>query len=201
MFLLGLTGGIAAGKSTVAEHLMRSGIPVIDADSISREMTKKGAIGSEAIRRTFGEGFFRDGELDRKALGRFVFSSKENTKKLEEVLHPLILREIDERVAEFARREELLVVLDAPLLIESGLHTLCDGVLLITADEEIRLKRAMTRGGLTREEARRRMQRQMPEDEKKKYADHMIDNSGELGKTLAEAEAYVRQLAGEREEI
>jgi len=200
MFLLGLTGGIASGKSTIAAHFRDNGIPVIDADQISRQITAKDAIGSKLIMREFGKQFFVNGELDRRALAKFVFSSEANTRKLESLLHPIIMREIDDRVAAYAQQEELLVVLDAPLLVESGLHILCNGVLLITADEKIRIQRAMQRSHLTEEEARRRIQRQIPDVQKRKVADYVIDNSGDLTKTLYEADTYIQALITEQEE-
>lgn len=191
MRLIGLTGGIASGKSTVTQILRKAGYKVICADEVSREVCKKGNAGYFAIQKEFGLGFFDiEGELDRKKLGAYVFSNKEALKKLNMLLHPIILQAIKEK----ARDTEGVCFVDAALLIETGLYKDMDELWLVTADEKIRLERLINRDGLTAEEAKMRFSVQMADHERKKYSKRIIDNSGSLEDTAKQVEKLLQSL-------
>ncbi len=190
--ILGLTGGIASGKSTVSRYFASKGISIVDADAISRDITKKGQKGAEAIREVFGEEFFVCGELDRKKLASFCFGSPENTEKLNALLHPIIIDEIETQLKLHAK--EKLTVLDAPLLIESGLHKRCDKVLTVICDRETRIRRAVLRSPISENEVRDRIDRQISDSERIKYSDFIIDNGGTVENTLAQADKILKEL-------
>jgi len=194
MLILGLTGGIASGKSMVSEYIKKLGIPVVDADVLSHQITQKGEIGSQLIMHEFGEKYFSNGELDRKMLAKDIFCSAEKTKMLNALLHPVIKNEIDKYIAAYNNKNVPIMVLEAPLLIESGIYSMCDKVLLITADKQIRINRAMKRSKLSYEEVCARVGKQMPDEQKKKLANFVIDNSGELKDTLANIDALINSL-------
>lgn len=188
---IGLTGGIAAGKSEVSRMLGKLGAYILDADEISREVVAVGQdlllIISEAFEGVIAE----DGSLDRRALGEQVFSAPEKLELLNSILHPAIRRTMAERAAE---RESLypndIIVLDVPLLIECGWQDMADEVWLVTASEGMRIKRIMLRDGLSAVQAQSRLDSQMKDEEKAKYANVIIDNSG----TLEELEEKVTVL-------
>ena len=183
--MIGLTGGIASGKSTVTARLRALGAFVADADEVSREvMTFPSVLGS--VREAFGPGVFApDGSLDRVALAERVFSSEKRTAALNAITHPVIREELIRQTCE---AESLgvypLVFVDAALLIESGFNLLCDKVWLVTAREDTRIRRVMERDGVSYESAKARISRQMPEEEKRAYADVIIENDSGLGELI-----------------
>lgn len=182
--MIGLTGGIASGKSTVSKRLRELGAAVFDADEVSREVIASPEVLSR-IRDAFGEEVFdEDGCLSRTALAKLVFASDENAQRLDAIMHPAIAKELQSR-AEAAEAEGLMAFVDAALLIESGFYRLCGEVWLVTASYETRVKRIMERDGFTREEAEARIARQMPEEEKRKYATTVIDNDGGISELIA----------------
>lgn len=188
--LIGLTGSMAAGKSTAAAAIAEMGFPVIDADVIAHEALEDEGVVSELVKE-FGSGIISDGRIDRKALSKAAFQ-RGRTEKLNSITHPFICQ----RLIFDAKREEEkhgVAVLDVPLLIESGLNGACAHVILVTADRAARYARIMKRDGLTRREARARLKNQMPERRKRKYADIIIENNG----TAAELEAAVRSAMAE----
>lgn len=183
--MIGLTGGIASGKSTVSKRLRELGAEVFDADEISREVAASEDVLSK-IREAFGDGvFFEDGSLSRPALASVVFSSDENAGKLDAITHPAIAAELKRRAREAEENGCPMVFVDAALLIESGFYKLCGEVWLVTASYETRVKRIMERDGLSRSEAEARISRQMPEDEKRKYASVVIENDGDVSELIA----------------
>lgn len=187
--MIGLTGGIASGKSTVAFRLRERGAFVADADEVSREVMESRSVLDE-VRASFGDGvFFEDGTLDRRELARLAFSTAEGAAKLNAITHPAIAA----RLLELARGAEEagfpLVFADAALLIEAGFHNHCDGVWLVTANEETRLKRIMERDGSSREEAENRIARQLPDSEKIPFASYIIENDGSLEELLEKVDA------------
>ena len=191
MKLIGLTGGIASGKSTVTQMLRKAGFKVVCADEISREICKKGNAGYFAIQKEFGLGFFSsDDELDRKKLGAYVFSDKEALKKLNALLHPIILQAIRDKT----RNVQDVCFVDAALLIETGLYKDMDEIWLVAADEQIRMERLAKRDDLTWEQAKLRFSAQMPENERRKYAKQVIDNSGNLEDTAKQVEKLIQSL-------
>ncbi len=183
--MIGLTGGIASGKSTVSRRLAELGAAVFDADEVSREVIASEEVLSR-IREAFGDGVFgEDGSLSRPALAREVFASDENALLLDSIMHPAIAAELKKRARDAEESGAPLVFVDAALLIESGFYKLCSEVWLVTASYETRIKRIMERDGLTREEAAARISRQMPEEEKRRYADTVIENDGGLSELIA----------------
>ncbi len=182
MKVIGLTGGIGSGKSTVSEYLVRKGYKVIDADAISRAATGPEGPALEPILLEFGAGVFNDdGTLDRKTMADIVFSDEEGRHRLEDIVCTIVKDEFRARV-EHLREEGHRgpVFFDAPLLFEMGFEKEVDESWLVTAGIEIRVGRVMRRDGVTREEVIRRIENQMPDSEKEKLADHIITNSLDL---------------------
>ncbi|RMG93638.1 MAG: dephospho-CoA kinase [Candidatus Dadabacteria bacterium] len=180
MRLVGLTGGIATGKSTAARAFARAGAVVIDADRVARQVVEPGTEGLEAVRAAFGDGVVRpDGSLDREALGRIVFADAEARERLNRILHPRIQAEVDRRVREaVAADPKALVVYDVPLLFETKAGGRFDLVVVVYVPPELQLRRLMLRDGLAEKEAGQRLAAQMPIDEKARRADVVLDNRG-----------------------
>ena len=199
MRVIGLTGSISCGKSTVSRFLLSEGLIVIDGDQLSRLLTGDGGAALPAIRDAFGwEVFHPDGSLNRKQLGRLIFQDEVARKTLDDLMLPL-LREMTERAlqkAEAARTE--LCFLDMPLLFEKGFDALCDAVWSVWVPTDIQIERLMKRDRLSEGEARRRIAAQLSSDEKANRADFVIDNSGSVEETLEQIPdrlAYERSLA------
>jgi dephospho-CoA kinase len=179
---IGLTGSIASGKTLITDYLRSKGAFVICADEVSREVVLPGKPGFKAIVKAFGgEYLLDDGSLDRKKLASRVFHDSAALEKLGRILHPVIKQAVLEGLRDAAVKT---AIISAPLLIEAGWQDWMDEVWLVVADDGLRLDRIMKRDGLSKEEAAARMQAQMPQSEKKAYADVIIENSGELGYTL-----------------
>lgn len=177
MIKLGLTGPTGAGKSTVARLLEQNGIPLVDADAIARTVTEKGSPVLSALADTFGKDIlFPDGSLDRRALAAVAFFSKENTEKLNAVSHPAILARIRRALADATGDT---VVLDAPLLFETGLDALCDHTVAIVADEAVRLARITARDSISEEAAKKRMAVQPDTAFYAARADILLYNNGD----------------------
>lgn len=193
---IGLTGGIAAGKSLVSATLAALGAWVLDADAISREVVEPGTEGLNGIVREFGENILNpNGTLNRGALGAEVFGNSEKLERLNAILHPIIKAEMLRR-AEAIEREHPndMVIFDVPLLIECGWQDVAEEVWLITAPIEERIRRIAERDGLDEEQARSRIKAQMPDEEKAKYADVIINNDG----SIRELKELVEKLYAER---
>ena len=178
-FILGLTGGIATGKSTVSRYFSDQGYPVIDADLIAREVVEPGTLGLEKIVAVFGRSVLtQQGELDRQKLGQLVFSDILKRKKLDAVLDGEIRQAIVKAIEEYTLKKTALVIVDIPLLYEAGYESLMTKVMVVHVPEETQLKRLMERNSLTQEEAKQRMNSQLSIQIKKMRADFVIDNSG-----------------------
>lgn len=190
--LVGLTGGIASGKSLVSGVLRSLGCVIIDADILAREVVEPGEPALAEIARHFGPGVLGpDGRLDRKALGAIVFAQPERRRQLEAITHPRIRERFTRRLLELEEGGfDGIVVFDAPVMIESGNYGGMDALVVVYADEETQLRRLMARDGIGREQARQRIRSQMPLAEKAKLADHVIDNCGDAAAT----EARVREV-------
>ncbi|MEW9081456.1 dephospho-CoA kinase [Caldanaerobacter subterraneus] len=183
MRVVGLTGGIGSGKSTVSEILAKLGAKIIDADLVSREIMEKGKEAYNEIVDCFGKEILdKEGNIDRKKLGSIVFSDKEKLKRLNEITHPKIIDKIKKMIEEEKDKDKVIVI-DAALLIETGLYKLVDEVWLVVVDIDTQIKRVMERDGFSCEEALKRIKSQMPLEEKIKYADFIINNSKDLRKT------------------
>ena len=181
-YVIGLTGNIATGKSTVLRMLEELGAKVIDADAITREVMKRGQRAYREIVATFGREILRpDREIDREALGRRVFSDPAALRRLEQIVHPATI----ERIArEIENAQERVVVVEAIKLIESGMVArLCHALWVVDAPLEQQIRRLMASRGMSRESALQRIQAQSPQTEKVAIADVVIDNSGSLEET------------------
>lgn len=182
---IGLTGGIASGKSTIAKMLIERGALLVDADQVAREVVLPGEPALEAIASTFGQAVLEeDGSLNRKALGEIVFRDKASLVKLEAITHPAIRSRMQQRIHTYTEQfPERLIVADVPLLYETGQQNLYDGIMVVYVSAEIQKTRLMERNQLSEEEAIRRIALQMDIEQKKKNADWVIDNSGTLAET------------------
>jgi dephospho-CoA kinase len=196
MDVIGLTGGIATGKSTVAKMLRELGATVIDADEGARAVVEPGTPGLAAIAEEFGPEVLDGERLDRARLGQLVFRDAGARRKLEAITHPLVRVWMAERQREAAERGETRVVLDIPLLFESGLEGGMSSVLLVYAPPQVQVERLVSRNGFTEEEARRRLAAQIPIDEKVARSTYVIDNGGSLESTRAQTEAVWKRITG-----
>jgi len=176
---VGLTGSIATGKSFVTEYLHELGAEVIDADQAARMVVEKGTPGLEAVVREFGtEVLAADGTLDRKKLGSIVFADESKRLKLNSIIHPLVIEMQDEWLASVEERnKDAIAVVDAALMIESGGYKRFDKLIVVVCEPAVQLARLMARDNLSENEARRRIEAQMPQDDKRKFADLVIDTS------------------------
>ena len=188
-YLIGLTGNIAAGKSTVARMLANLGAERIDADALVHDLQRKGTPTYEKIVAEFGPDILReDGEIDRKALGAIVFGDPARLRALESIVHPAVSIESRRRMSE-AKAD--VVVYEAIKLIEAGRHTMCDAIWVVTAPHDAQIARLMRDRGLSEAEARQRVDAQPPPEEKLKHATVVIDNGGSLDDTREQvAKAY-----------
>lgn len=184
-FVLGLTGGIASGKSTVSRLFQENNNLVIDADNVSREVVKPGTIGLEKIVNSFGKSILlEDGSLDRKKLGAIIFGNSVKREQLNTILQGEIRQNIECQIEEAKTKKIPLVVVDVPLLYEANYDRLMDKIMVVYVPESIQLTRLMKRNDLTKDEALSRIQSQMPIEEKKAKADWVIDNSGTIENTI-----------------
>ena len=193
--MLGLTGGIACGKSTVARHLESLGAVHIDADAISHALTAPGGAALGRIREVFGDGVFHaDGTLDRKALGALIFSDEEQKRALEGILHPMVQHGMLSMADEAAREGKKVCVLNVPLLYETAMDCMCDEVWVVSLPLEKQIVRLMNRDRLTREQALARIHSQMPIEEKEARASHVVRTDKAESDTLREVEHRYRDL-------
>ncbi|MBQ9762886.1 MAG: dephospho-CoA kinase [Phascolarctobacterium sp.] len=195
MKIIGLTGGIASGKSTVASELRKKNVPVFDADEVSRNAVAKGSKGLALVAEAFGTEYLTaDGEMDRAKISQLVFSDKEALKTLEGILHKIVWDEAEAFLAAAIEKNEKLAVLDVPLLIECKWHERVDCVWLVAVSKEQQIKRAMIRSGMTEEEVKARIAAQMSLEDKKKFADVVLDNSGALEETLLQVQEELAKV-------
>jgi len=200
MRIIGLTGSIASGKSTVSAILREIGAPVIDADAIVHELQRPGTEVTAAIAREFGPGVIRpDGTLDRAALGRIVFADPERRRALEAIVHPAVRAEMLRRIESLRQEGRPAVVLDIPLLYESGWDRFVDEVWVVFVDRDTQKARLMARNGLSPEDAEVRIAAQADLDEKARRADRVIDNRGDLAGTRAQVLAAWQAVVGDRQ--
>jgi len=176
---VGLTGSIATGKSFVTEYLRELGAEVIDADQASRKVVEKGTPGLASVVEEFGsEVLAPDGTLDRKKLGAIVFADEKKRLKLNSIIHPLIIELQDEWLSSVERKDkDAIAVVDAALMIESGGYKRFDKLIVVYCEPAIQLARLTARDNLSENEAKRRIDAQMPQDEKRKFANYVVDTS------------------------
>jgi dephospho-CoA kinase len=189
--LVGLTGGIATGKSTVARILAAMGVPVIDADQVARAVVASGEPALARIVDTFGPGVLAaDGTLDRAALRKRIVRDPEARRRLEAITHPAIRARIAERARELEKEGHAFVVVEAALLVETGSYRDYPVLVVVTASPETQVRRLMARDGVSPREARDTLQAQLPVADKEAVATHVIRNDGDLDAL----EARVREV-------
>jgi dephospho-CoA kinase len=200
VLLVGLTGGIASGKSTVSKMLTEFGVPVICLDELAHLVTSPGSPAIEEIRALFGDSAIdSQGGMDRAVVGKIVFADKEARSRLERIIHPRVGAEAQARAAAYAASGHRVVFMDVPLLYEVKWERMFDCIVVVYVDPETQEKRLALRDAMEREEATKRIQAQIPIEEKKKRADYVIDNSGTEEDTRRAVTELLRKLE-EREE-
>ncbi|MFP7333735.1 dephospho-CoA kinase [Shouchella clausii] len=195
---IGLTGGIASGKSLVATYLEKQGIPVVDADKLARQVVEPGEPALAQIVATFGQNVLQtDGTLDRKQLGAIIFGNEQKRKRLNQIVHPAVRQLMKKQAELYEQRGYTRVVLDIPLLYESNLFHMVNQVWLVYVDEATQLGRLIERDGLTETEANQRIAAQMPLTAKKAQADVLIDNNGTKENTYRQVDNALAKTAHE----
>ncbi len=195
MLTIGLTGGIATGKSTVAGMLREAGVPVLDADVISREVVAPGSEGLAELAAAFGPGVLQaDGSLDRKALGALVMADEQARKRLEGITHPRIIGTLLERLGALMQAGEPIGVVEAALMVESGSHRNYGELWVVTCAPDTQLARLMARTGFDEATARRWIASQLPLSEKEAVADRLLRNDGDLGALKAQVDAALIEV-------
>ncbi len=189
-FILGITGNIGSGKSTIAEMFKSKDSLLIDADILAHQLFFKGSSVYKKIIATFGKKVLKAGSLiDRKTLGKIVFSNKNALIKLNSIVHPAVIKEIKRRIKDTRKK---VIILDAPLIIEAGLKNIVDKLIAIKAKKSQQILRSQKKSGLSRQDIIKRMKFQISPDEKSRFADFIIDNSGSIVKTKKQ----VKQIRG-----
>lgn len=189
--IIGLTGGIASGKSTIAKMFMEAGIPVVDADIVAREVVEVGQPAYHKIIQSFGEEILQeDNTINRKKLGSIIFHQEEKRLLLNSIVHPAVQQSIENKKEKYIKEGHEIVVLDIPLLLESEERYGIDKILTVYVDKETQLTRLMNRNQLSEAEAKARIASQMPLGEKVQLADEYIDNSG----TVEESKEQLIQI-------
>ena len=196
MKLIGLTGGVGSGKSTVAAILHDLGADIVDADEASHAVYAPGTPGFDAVVTEFGAEYVRDGQIDRTRLGRLVFDDADARRRLNAIVHPLVRDWMAERTREAAERGARVVIQDVPLLYENGLEDLFSSVVLVYVPEEVQLERLVQGRAIEEDRARAMIAAQMPIDAKRRRAHHVIDNSGTREETRRQVEEMWSQMTG-----
>ena len=192
MKIVGLTGGISSGKSTVSSYLKQLKIPVIDADEVARKVVEPNSQGVKEIRKAFGNDVFEeDGSLNRQKLGELVFSDVENRQKLDELLQPLIKIMILDEIEAYRQKGEKMIVLDLPLLFEKQYEELCEEIIVVYVPRELQLERLMKRNQYTKQEALSRIDSQLSIEEKRKRATVLFDNQGTIQQLYHQVEQWL----------
>lgn len=197
MILVGLTGGVATGKSTVAKMLERCGAFVIDADALAHQVVEPGKPAWRAIVNTFGKTVLNpDRTLNRQALGAIVFRNRSKLRNLEQIIHPRVAREQARLARQVARQDpKAVVIYDVPLLFEAGIDTRVDKIIVVTADRGTQLARLKARNGVTGADALRRIRSQLPIKQKATAADYVLDGTLPRPRLLAQVRRLYRELA------
>ncbi|GAA0367479.1 dephospho-CoA kinase [Alkalibacterium iburiense] len=196
-FVLGLTGGIASGKTTVSNHFKTLQIPVIDADIIARKVMEPGQAALQKVVAAFGQDILlADGTLNRKKLGEIVFTHPEKLEQLNKIVQKEIYTHILSEKEKFIMKGVPLLVLDIPLLFEAGYEDEVDEIMVVYTTHENQLKRLMKRNQLSEAEAQARIQSQLSLNVKKEKADSVIDNNGSVEKTLEQVDAWLSEQKG-----
>lgn len=189
--IIGLTGGIASGKTTVSEFIKSKGIVIVDADKIAKDIIYIPEV-KEKLCKEFGNDIYIRGELDRKKLAEIVFSNKSNLEKLNQITHPIILEKIKYEFFKLNKKD--IIVADIPLLFETKFDLNVDKTLTIITKESIQLERLMKRNNLTKEEALKRINSQMSIKEKIKRSDYVIENNGSIEELKNKIEDFLKSI-------
>ncbi len=198
MKIIGLTGGIGAGKSTASSILKEYGCIILDADAISREMTSEGSEVLDDIAGTFGPGYVSNGVLDRKALGMLVFNDKNALTKLRSLITDKVADAIMSEIRTLKKEDkDGIVIIDAPLLFECGLHKITDENWLVSSNMDVRIKRVSARDGLSEQEILSRINSQMSEEEKKSLSQQVLDNSGTVDQLRLQIACQLERIKNE----
>ncbi|MDK8791302.1 dephospho-CoA kinase [Corynebacterium sp. MSK039] len=198
MFLIGLTGGIGSGKTTVASRLKTLGARIVDADKIAREIVEPGEPALAELAEAFDGVLNADGTLNRAELARQAFATPEATEKLNSITHPRIRERTLERFAQARTEDVPVLVYDMPLLIENGEYKKMDHVLVVDAEDEIRIDRLVNSRGLDEDDARRRIAAQISREERLAAADSVVDNSGTRDQLLQQVDTFWEQVVAPR---
>lgn len=199
MIKIGLTGGIGTGKSTASEYLAEKGCMILDADKISRSMTERNAPALTEIEKVFGPEFVDEkGKLNRKALGDLVFNDKEKLAQLQSIITEKVVEFIDNAIKDLKSQDfQGIIVVDAPLLFECGMENMCDENWLIVANMDVRIDRVSKRDGLSEAQIIARINNQMPQEEKEKLSQCIIDNSGTLEELKEQIDFHLERIKHE----
>lgn len=202
-FCVGLTGGIASGKSTVSARFRELGACIVDADEISRHALDVDTQCYWATVAAFGNCILlEDGRVDRRKLGNLVFAQESERQRLNAIVHPYVRRQMDILSQKaWDSNPQGLILWDVPLLFENGLHQLVNKAIVVTAPEELRIERMALRNGFSREEALARIRSQMPEEEKRTLADYIVDNSGDMESLYKQVDRIYEKLVDERNRL
>ena len=196
MIVVGLTGGIASGKSTISKILEGNGIPVIDVDRISREIVKPESLALNSIKNEFGNDVIaRNGELDRKKLAGIVFKDARKLESLNAITLPIIKEEIRKILNCYKAEECKLCIVDAAILIEAGFTDIVNYIILVYVDSKVQLQRLMQRDNFSKEDALLRINSQMTFENKSKYADFILDNSKDIEYTKQQINKILKEIA------
>ena len=199
MFIIGLTGGIGTGKSTVSKYLEEKGCYILDADAISRKMTEKGMPALKEIAKAFGHNLIlEDGNLDRASLGNIVFNNKEKLDTLQSIITEKVVEYINLEIKKLkSNNYRGVVVVDAPLLFECNMQGIGDENWLVSVDLDIRISRVMTRDGLTKEQIMSRINNQMSQEDKEKLSHVILNNSGSLEELYEQIDMNLERIRNE----
>jgi dephospho-CoA kinase len=189
--IIGITGNLGSGKSTIVKLFKEHGFKIISADKIGHKEINKI---SDELKRKFGKKIFFKGRIDRKRLGKLVFSDKRKLKMLQKITWPLIIRKIKEEIKKNDGRD---IVIESALIIESGLKNLVDRLVLVKIDKDVQLKRLLKRNRYTEEEIRNILKLQLRQEEKIKYVDYVVDNSEDVENTKSQIVKLIGELRDE----
>lgn len=195
MIILGLTGGIATGKSTVSQFFIDEGITVVDTDLIARDLLQKGtSTYNEVIKHFSDDILLTNGEINRKRLGRIIFTNSKKRKLLNSIVHPKVREVVDSEIQKCQKRNEKIIVLDVPLLFETNYQTIVDKTVVVYAKPIKQLERLASRDNISIEYAKMKIDAQMPLSKKVEMADYVIDNSYSILKTKRDFLNMLKEL-------